>query len=181
MMQPDELKKSQRLLWSTGTGTDVWRMFCAAMTGDVQGLESLLEHDPSLARCQYAYRTPLYFAVRENQFAAAACLIDRGTYPIGLSINNSLVEIARDRGYAEMEAMLEARLASIHNASSAGEPIAAAIRQRDLAKVRSLLDASAQLLHSGDHRSNQPIHWAVMTRQVDARPSKAPPTHSASP
>ena len=30
MIQPDELKKSDPLQWSTGTGTDVWAMFCAA-------------------------------------------------------------------------------------------------------------------------------------------------------
>jgi ankyrin repeat protein len=54
-----------------------------------------------------------------------------------------------------------------HGASSIGEPIAAAIRERDMAKVRTLLDASPDLLHAGDGRSNQPIHWAVMTRQID--------------
>ena len=30
-----------------------------------------------------------------------------------------------------------------------------------------LLDASPQLMHAGDERSNQPIHWAVMTRQIE--------------
>ena len=43
MFPPDELKKNERLLWSTGTGTDVWQMFCAAMKGDVQTIEALLE------------------------------------------------------------------------------------------------------------------------------------------
>ena len=33
--------------------------------------------------------------------------------------------------------------------------------------MRSLLDASPELLHAGDERSSQPIHWAVMTRQID--------------
>ncbi len=167
MIQPDELKKTERLLWSTGTGTDVWKLFCAAMRGDVKTLEALLEHDPSLVRCQYAYRTPLYFAVRENQVAAAAYLIDRGSDSIGLAVNDGLVQIARDRGYAEMQKLLEERLASVHGASPEGEPVAAAIRERDLAKMRRLLDASPELLHAGDHRSNQPIHWAVMTRQIE--------------
>jgi ankyrin repeat protein len=39
--------------------------------------------------------------------------------------------------------------------------------EHDLAKVRSLLDANPELLHAGDATSNQPIHWAVMTRQPD--------------
>jgi hypothetical protein len=29
MIQPDELKKNEPLIWSTGTGTDAWEMFCA--------------------------------------------------------------------------------------------------------------------------------------------------------
>ena len=33
--------------------------------------------------------------------------------------------------------------------------------------MRRLLDDSPELLHAGDERSNQPIHWAVMTRQID--------------
>ena len=167
MFQPDELKTDQRLLWSTGTGTTVWRMLCAAAAGDVQTIEALLAEDPSLARCQHAYRTPLYFAVRENQLSAAARLLERGADPIGLSVHDSLVGIARDRGYADMERFLERALASVHNATAVGEPVAAAIRDRDLARVQALLDASPELLHKGDKRSNQPIHWAVMTRQIE--------------
>jgi ankyrin repeat protein len=167
MFQPDELKKSEPLLWSTGTGTDVWRMFCAAMQGDVQTIEALLAADPSLARCQYAYRTPLYFAVRENQMAAAALLLERGSDPIGLSLGESLVEICQDRGYGELGDFLESKLASTHGVSAEGERVAAAIRERDLEKVRMLLDAAPELLHAGDRRSNQPIHWAVMTRQLE--------------
>ncbi len=33
--------------------------------------------------------------------------------------------------------------------------------------MRSLLDASPELLHTGDGRSNRPIHWAAMTRQIE--------------
>jgi hypothetical protein len=34
--------------------------------------------------------------------------------------------------------------------------------------MRELLDAQPALLGKGDKRSNQPIHWATMTRQLDA-------------
>ena len=33
--------------------------------------------------------------------------------------------------------------------------------------TEALLDASPDLLQAGDERSNQPIHWAAMTRQID--------------
>jgi ankyrin repeat protein len=167
MIRPEELKKNKPLLWSTGTGTDVWKMFCACISGDLKAIKRLLKKDPSLVRCNYAYRTPIYFAVRENQIEVAAFLLDHGADPLSLAVNDSLLDICRDRGYAEMEKLLEANLTSVHGASPKGEVIAAAIRERDLAKVRSLLDASPDLLHAGDGNSNQPIHWAVMTRQPD--------------
>ena len=167
MTQPEELKNDRPLLWSTGTGTDVWKMFCAAVIGDRNEIQRLLEKDPSLVRCHYAYRTPLYFAVRENQIEIAAFLLERGADPISLAVNDSLLEICRDRGYAELEALLQRTMVSEHNASPKGEVVAAAIRERDLARTLGLLDSSSDLLHTGDLRGNQPIHWAVMTRQIE--------------
>jgi ankyrin repeat protein len=141
-------------------------MFCAAIAGDLEAVKRLLRKDPSIVRCQYAYRTPLYFAVRENQIDVAKFLIENGGDPLSLAVNDSLLEICRDRGYEEMEKLLDAELARRFGASPKGEVIAAAIRERSMEKVRSLLDASPELLHAGDERSNQPIHWAVMTRQI---------------
>jgi ankyrin repeat protein len=167
MYRPDALKKSEPLTWSPGIGTDVWDLFCACIQGDLEMVKRLVDKDPSLARCHYNYRKPLYFAVRENQMGVTSYLLERDPDPTGLAVNDSLLDIARDRGYIEMQRLLESKLFELHGASVRGEPVAAAIRQRDLAKVRALLDATPQLLHAGDERSNQPIHWAVMTRQLD--------------
>src|SRR5262245_18986068 len=167
MIQPGALKKKELLLWGPGSGADVWKLFCACVTGDLKIIKRLLKKDPSLVRAQYAYRTPLYFAVRENQVEVVRYLLERGADPLSLAVNDSLLDIARDRGYVEMEKLLEATLASAHGASPRGEAIAGAIRERDLPKVRTLLDASPELLHAGDGGSSQPIHWAVMTRQID--------------
>jgi ankyrin repeat protein len=148
-------------------GTEVWEMFCACITGELKTIKRLVHKDPALVRCHHAYRTPLYFAVRENQVEVAAFLLDHGADPLGLAVNDSFLDIARDRGYGEMQKLLEVKLASLHGASSKGESIAAAIRERNMPKVRNLLDADPELLHAGDERGNQPIHWAVMTRQID--------------
>ena len=166
MIQPEELKKTQPLLWSPGLGTDVWAMFCACIAGDLEAVKRLLDRDPALVRSQYDYRTPLYFAVRQNQAGVAAYLLERGADPLGLAVNDSLLELCRDRGFLELEQRLAANLAAIHRASPEGEVIAAAIREHDLEKVCSVLNAAPELLHAGDRRSNQPIHWAVMTRQI---------------
>lgn len=167
MTQPDPLKKDEPLKWSAGRGTDVWGLFCACIAGDFGEVQQLLEKDPSLVRSHYAYRKPVYFAVRENRVQVAEFLLERDPDPLGLAFNGSLIEIARDRGYSQMEQLLQTKLAELHGASSQGEPVAAAIRERDLGKVRALLDTSPELLGAGDERSNQPIHWAVMTRQLD--------------
>jgi len=167
MTQPDELKTNEPLLWSTGSGVHVWEMFRACIAGDVEAVMNLVSKDPSLVRCHYAYRTPIYFAVRENQLEVARFLLERGADPLSLAVGDKLLEICRDRGHSEMEKLLEAKFASVHGASPKGEAVAAAIRERDLLRVQSLLEASPELLHAGDERSNQPIHWAVMTRQLD--------------
>jgi ankyrin repeat protein len=164
MIRPEALQKNGPLEWSPGTGADVWEVFNACIVGDLAAVRRLVSKDPSLVRCHYHYRKPLYFAVRENQLDVAAFLLERDPNPAGLAYNDSLLDITRDRGYAEMEQLL---LANIKNASPTGEAVAAAIRERNSAKVRDLLDAEPQLLHAGDMRSNQPIHWAVLTRQLD--------------
>lgn len=64
-----------------------------------------------------------------------------------------------------MERLLTDRYAAIFGATTKGESVASAIRDRDLTRVRKLLDESPELLHAGDRYSNQPIHWATMTRQ----------------
>ena len=163
MLQPGALKKNEPLFWSPGKGTDVWEMFCACIAGDLNTVKQLLEKDPSLTRSHYEYRTPLSFAVRKNRLEVAAYLIEHGaSFAFG-----NLLEMARDRGYQEMEKLLEAALAGARGTGLKGEPVAAAIRERDLSKVRHLLDADPSLLNAPDVRTNQPIHWAVMTRQPD--------------
>src|SRR5687768_14029993 len=152
MIQPDELKSTAPLTWSPGRGGDVWELLCACIAGDVSAVQRLLERDPALVRCQYVYRTPLYFAVRENQLDVARLLLERGADPLSLAVNDSLLDICRDRVYADMEQLLSAHLETVCNASPRGETVAAAIREHDLEKVRRLLDASPELLHAGDQR-----------------------------
>jgi ankyrin repeat protein len=167
MTQPDELKKSEPLVWSSGIGTEVWALFQACLAGDLPGVERLVARDPALVRCHCRYRKPLYFAVRENRLEVVEFLLELDPDPFGLAVNDSLIEIAQDRGYAEMRRLLETKFGGRFGASPRGEPVAAAIREHDLSKVRALLNGSPELLHAGDQRSNQPIHWAVMTRQLE--------------
>ncbi len=107
MVQPEELKKDEPLKWSAGNGTEVWALFCSCAAGDLETVERLVGKDPSLVRSHYEYRTPLYFAVRENRMAVAAFLLDRGANPF--YNGDDLIEMARVRGLGNMEALIESR------------------------------------------------------------------------
>jgi len=168
MLQPADLKSEQKLLWSPGRGTDVWALMQACATGDLQAVQALIERDPSLARSHYTYRKPLYFAVRENRIDVVRFLLEHDRNPLDLWVDDNPLEIARDRGYTEMEQLLTEALETKFNASRKGESIAAALRDHNLKQMRELLDAQPELVGKGDEGSNQPIHWATMTRQLDA-------------
>ena len=56
-------------------------------------------------------------------------LLENGADPFGLAVNDSLLEICRDRGYEELSSVLEARFACSLNASPRGETAARAIRR----------------------------------------------------
>ena len=168
MLQPAALKSDHKLLWSPGRGTDLWALIQACTAGDLPAVPALIARDPTLARAHYDYRKPLYFAVRENRVDVVRFLLEADYNPLDLWVDDSPIESARDRGYAAMERMLVETLETKFNASSKGEPVALALRDHDLKQMRELLDAQPELLHKGDERSNQPIHWATMTRQPRA-------------
>jgi len=168
MRQPPGLKTDQKLLWSQGRGTDVWALMQACASGDLTAVRALLAKDPSLARSHYHYRKPLYFAVRENRVDVVRLLLEHDCNPLDLWMDDDPIEIARDRGYTKMEQLLTHTLHTKFNASTLGEPIALALREHDLQRMRELLDAQPALIGEGDKRSSQPIHWATMTRQLDA-------------
>ena len=168
MLQPAELKSDQKLMWSQGRGTDVWALIQACASGDLKAVRALIAKDPSLARSHYDYRKPLYFAVRENRIDVVRFLLEHDCNPLDLWMDDDPTEIARDRGYTEMEQLLTHTLDTKFNASPQGEPVALALREHDLKQMRELLDAQPALVGKGDKRSSQPIHWATMTRQLDA-------------
>ena len=168
LLHPAELKSDQKLLWSPGRGTDVWALIQACTSGDLATVKALIAKDPSLARSHYEYRKPLYFAVRENRLDVVRFLLEHDSNPLDLWVDDNPFEIARDRGYTEMDALLTRTLETEFNASPKGEPVAQALRDHDLTRMRQLLDAQPELVSKGDKRSSQPIHWATMTRQLDA-------------
>ncbi len=161
MVRPEELTKNEPLLWSAGNGTEVWDLFCACAAGDVETVERLVDGNPSLVRAHYEYRTPLYFAVRENRMAVARLLLDRGANPF--YNGEDLIEIARLRRLADMEALIEGRRPkSQRPLSVSSNDIWTAADGGNAERVRALVDADPSLLNrSSDDRSGTPLAHAA--------------------
>ena len=75
--------------------------------------------------------------MRENRIAVVDFLLKHGADPLSLAVNDSLLDICRDRGYAEMAQVARGELCQhVQNASPAGEAVAAAIREHDLDEMQ---------------------------------------------
>jgi hypothetical protein len=99
---------------SRGTTMDVWEMLNACRAGDLRRVEELVAANAALLLCDYNYMTPLHLAVREGHLATVKYLAEHGaanpnyvTYPY----RESLLTVARDRGYEQIAQLLEARYA----------------------------------------------------------------------
>lgn len=164
-LQPDQLKTDAHVRWAWGTGNDVWACFSAAIGGDLAQLQQLLEKTPELVRCEWHYRTPLHFAVRHNQLPAARFLLESGavvTYTGERGWHNSPVQMALDRGFDEMLRVLQKHQEDKFHICEAGQRFKNAAVERDVATFTSLLDQHGP--NVADDRGNEPLHWAVMTR-----------------
>lgn len=166
MFQPESLKSEDYQPWSRGRGVDVWAMFLAAASGDIDAMKTLVAKNPQLLECEYDYRNPLYFAVRENQQNAVEFLLQKGANPVD-GFHEPLLQMAEDRDNQEMLILLKSWLRDRYHIIPEGDEIAALIRNGEAAKVLLLLEEKPELIAAADQRGNQPIHWAVMTRQLE--------------
>src|SRR5688572_25551087 len=166
MHQPDSLKSEDYQPWWRGRGIDVWEMICASISGDIETIQTLVARDPNLINCEYEYFTPIRFAVRENQREVFDFLLERGVNP-AFETGDSLVNIAKERGYDELAVHLESILRDRYHITPEGDIIAAAIRAFDIQRVQEMIDKQPDLVHAADKRGNQPIHWAALTRQLN--------------
>ena len=179
MHQPAALQTDEYLPWSRGRGCDVWGMLSACARGDQPAVEALLAQDPALVDCEYQYYRPLHFAVRENHVELVRYLFSRGVDPFcgglgfcpvykpgGVGNLPWVLDTSRVRGFTEMLDLLETTFRERFHIEPDGEILAALIRNRDQAGVQATLAARPELLDRADGFGNQPLHWAVMTRQT---------------
>src|SRR5687767_1389922 len=136
MNQPESLKSGDYQPWSRGRGTDVWAMLRAAVDGDLEAIQALIAQDSNLVECEYQYYRPLHFAVRENRRDVVAFLLEQGADPMcggagfrpvykpgGPGNHQWPLAVARERGYGEVLALLESKLAEKYRIGPDGEAL----------------------------------------------------------
>ncbi len=117
MIQPLEMKQGLPMKLSNdsvSTTTKVWDTLIASKEGDLHKIKEIAKECPDLVYAQYNYTPPIHFAVREGHEALVDFLLTLGalaptyvTYPF----NETLLTVAADRGYKDIELMLKKYLA----------------------------------------------------------------------
>ena len=150
----------------------MWDLFCASAAGDLETVERLVDGNPSRVRAHYEYRTPVYFAVRENRMAVAKRLLDRGANPF--YNGEDLIEMARLRRLADMEALIESHrskssLVIRPSDDGLGRAPADAAGRGDLEVVRSLLErgANPNAPEEGNAPHGRALYAAVYNKHFD--------------
>lgn len=140
------------------------------IAGDAAAVHELLASDTTLAAVSWGYFTPLHFAVREGHLELTRLLLSYGAdaseQPC-LSWQDSLLQKAQDRGHDDVAKLLREHLQSTLKAEPIGEKLAELIRDRKVKELLQLLEQQPEAIHASDERGNTPLHWAVMTRQLE--------------
>lgn len=159
-IQPEDLR--------TEEGNDVWQMLKASITGNLASAERLLSANPRLAVCSWGYFTPIHFAVRCGHAELVRLLLEHGANATErwLGWQDDPLTKAKDRGYTAIEELLSGHLERSYNISTEGARVCGLIRSGKTEEAWQLISDRPELLQAGDERGNTPLHWAVLTRNL---------------
>jgi ankyrin repeat protein len=113
MIQPNEMKLNLPMEVANGvmaTTATVWKMLVAAHNGDLEAIKEMVDACSELIYAQYNYTPPIHFAVREGHLNLVKYLLALGAYDTSYKtypFSDSLVTIAQDREYTEIERLLQ--------------------------------------------------------------------------
>lgn len=151
-------------------GYDAWALFDACAAGDLPTATALLAKDGRLVNAQHWYQFPIHLAVYAGHAEIVRLLLDRGADP-GQSVYtynswDKLLRCAHDRGYHQIESLLEAAMHKRFNYTPDFEVLKAAIIARDPRKIATVVRRQPDLVRASDALGNNALHWSVVTRQL---------------
>lgn len=91
------------------TTEKVWEILTASKNGNINTVKKLVDECPDLVYAQYNYTPPIHFAVREGHLELVKYLLKKGAYDPNYKTYpflETLITIANDRGYPEIENLL---------------------------------------------------------------------------
>ena len=142
---------------------DVWKMFQASSTGDLDQVKALVARRRELALCEYNYTPPIHFAVREGHLELVRFLLDQGadptyrTYPF----HDTLLMMAQDRDHHEIAQFLLEILARKFPVTEGVAGFLDAARRGDLARVQSELARDPNLALASNDAGDTALHQAA--------------------
>ena len=172
MTQPDSMKtKSYVYGVEKLNGYDAWALFVACAAGDLRRVKALLTKDRRLVNAQFWYQFPIHMAVREGHADIVKLLLERGADPgqsrFTYNSWDKLLYIASERGYRQVELLLQRAMRKKFNYAPEFDALKEAIIARDARKIGSILRSQPNLAPCGDALGNNAVHWSVITRQRD--------------
>jgi ankyrin repeat protein len=171
MTRPDEMKTKAYVYGVEKlNGYDAWALFEAGALGDVARAKELLAKDPRLVNAQYWYQFPIHLAVFAGNAEVVRLLLEKGADP-GESIYtynswDKLLRCAQERGYRQIESLLERAMQRRFNYTSEFEVLKEAIIARDSRQISSVMRRRSKLASAADALGNNALHWSVITRQL---------------
>ncbi|MBV9989268.1 MAG: ankyrin repeat domain-containing protein [Chitinophagaceae bacterium] len=173
MIQPPELKQTLPAKLTNGamsTTTAVWEILLASFNGDLESVQKLAADCPELLYAQYNYAPPIHFAVREGHVQLVKYLLDHGAHDPAYRFypfQESLQTVANDRGYTEIENLLDEYVADTSRHRSKGDngeilynrspeqiEFEKAVSNNDLSKTKQLLE------HHPDFALDESYFWS---------------------
>jgi ankyrin repeat protein len=171
MTQPEEMKTTAYVYGVEKlNGYDAWALFKACAAGDMPKVKALLAKDRRLVNAQFWYQFPIHMAVRAGYSEIVKLLLDRGADPgqsrFTYNSWDKLLLCASERGYRQVESMLQRAMTKRFNYTPKFEVLKAAIIARDSRKTDAVLRRQPNLVQSSDALGNNALHWSVITRQL---------------
>jgi len=158
MIQPNELKLNLPMRLSfdaVSTTKNVWKILIASKNGDLEAVKKGVDDCAELIYAQYNYTPPIHFAVREGHIELVKYFLDNGAHDPSYKIYpflDSLSTIAKDRGYYQIEQMLNQYASDpslckykgdngeiLFNMSDEQKEFQRAVNHNDLQKVKDIL------------------------------------------
>jgi len=149
---------------------DIWTILRATRDGNLDEVKALVSRRPALVHCEYNYTPPIHFAVREGHTELVRYLLEQGadatsyrTYPF----QDSLLTMARDREYREIEELLWERAAHRFPVVADIAEFLDAVQKADLAHVRRWLAGHPGAARASDDTGDTALHRAAAIGHVE--------------